>query len=106
MKVHRNAKTTPSMRALMVDEFGASAVVAGRGGGRSGHQCAEHVQVAARYREGGRAGAADQASTPHRQPRRTTPAVTARILAHAVWRAARAARMRAVTAGFVRRGWR
>ena len=47
VKLHRNAKTTPPMRALIVQRIRQRAVAARRGGGRSGHQRADHVQVAA-----------------------------------------------------------
>ena len=81
MRLHPNAKTTPHMRALLVDRIRImhwpipDAATAAGVSVRTAHKWV------ARYRQGGRAALADRTSVPHRQPRRTAAAVVARIIA-------------------------
>ena len=79
--VHRNAKTTPHMRALLVSRIQVehwSPVAAAAAAGISVRTAYKWL---ARYRFGGRAALVDRSSTPHNQPRRTPPEVVARIVA-------------------------
>jgi transposase InsO family protein len=81
VKLHRNAKTTPHMRALLVHRVQtlrwpvASAAAAAGIAVRTGYKWL------ARYRHGGGAALEDRSSEPHRQPRRTPPAVVSAIVA-------------------------
>jgi len=86
MKLHRNAKTTPQMRQLIIDRVTRS--------GWSQAQAAEalgvSVRTVAKWCARGRAGDTsllDRSSRPHRQPRRLSPVLTTQILA---WRRTRA----------------
>jgi transposase InsO family protein len=81
VKLHRNAKTTPHMRALLVDRIRHQRWTPAAAAGAAGISVRSAYKWLARHRTGGAAALADRASTPHRQPRRTAPAVTARILA-------------------------
>ena len=89
MRLHRNAKTTPHMRALLVRRIRRQRWSPSAAAAAAGISVRSKYKWLARYREGGRAALQDRPSTPHGQPRRTKPAVTARILA------ARAARQTA-----------
>ena len=89
MRLHRNAKTTPHMRALLVRRIRRQRWSPSAAAAAAGISVRSTYKWLARYREGGRAALQDRPSTPHCQPRRTKPAVTARILA------ARAARQTA-----------
>ena len=86
MRLHRNAKTTPQMRQLIIDRVtrqGWSHAQAAEAAGVS-------VRTVAKWRARGRAGDTtllDGSSQPHRQPRRLSPTVTTKILA---WRRTRA----------------
>jgi transposase InsO family protein len=81
VKLHRNAKTTPHMRALLVHRVGqlrwsvAEAATAAGIAVRTAHKWL------ARYRQGGTPALDDRSSQPHRQPRRTPDAVVTAILA-------------------------
>src|SRR5215218_1935077 len=79
--LHRNAKTTPHMRALLVRRIRRQRWSPRRAAAAAGISVRSTYKWLARYREGGRAALQDRPSTPHRQPHRTKPAVTARILA-------------------------
>jgi len=81
VRLHRNAKTTPHMRALLVRRIRRHRWSPRAAATAAGISVRSTYKWLARYREGGRAALQDRPSTPHRQPRRTTPAVTARILA-------------------------
>ena len=81
MKLHRNAKTTPHMRALLVDRIQAQHWAPAAAATAAGISVRSAYKWVGRYRSGGASALADRSSTPHRQPRRTTAAVTARILA-------------------------
>lgn len=80
MKIHRNAKTTPQTRALIVQRVRtdrwriADAAVAA---GISRRTAAKWL---ARHRDGGRAALDDRSSRPRRMPRRTPPERVAAIL--------------------------
>ena len=81
MKLHRNAKTTPHMRALLVSRIRQHqwpVATAARAAGISRRSAHKWL---ARQREGGAAALEDRSSTPHHQPRRTAAATTARIVA-------------------------
>ena len=80
MKLHRNAKTTPTTRALIVqrirhDQWPPAEVAAA-----AGVSVRTIYKWLRRHRLGGRPARDDASSRPHRQPRRTAPAVTAQIL--------------------------
>jgi transposase InsO family protein len=81
VRLHRNAKTTPRMRALLVQrvrEHQWRPAVAAYAAGVSARTAYKWL---ARYRQGGVAALQDAPSTPHHQPRRTDAAVVAHILA-------------------------
>ena len=81
MKLHRNAKTTPHMRALLVDRIRHQQWAPATAASAAGISVRSAYKWLARHRTGGAAALEDRASTPHHQPRRTAPAMTARILA-------------------------
>src|SRR5829696_1100822 len=81
VKLHRNAKTTPHMRALLVARIRQQQWTPAAAAGAAGISVRSAYKWVARYRTGGASALEDRASTPHRQPRRTAAAVTARILA-------------------------
>jgi transposase InsO family protein len=81
VKLHRNAKTTPHMRALLVDRIRHQRWTPQAAAGAAGISVRSAYKWLARHRTGGASALEDRASTPHRQPRRTAPAVTARIMA-------------------------
>ena len=81
MKLHRNAKTTPHMRALLVDRIGVQHWRPTAAAAAAGVSVRTAYKWMARYRVGGRAALEDRPSVPHRQPRRTAPELTGRILA-------------------------
>ena len=81
MKLHRNAKTTPHMRALLVDRVRIMHWSVGTAAGAAGVSVRTAYKWVARHRMGGRAALEDRASTPHRQPRRTSEAQVQAILA-------------------------
>lgn len=81
MTLHRNAKTTPHMRALLVSRVRVlhwSTMAAASAAGISRRTAFKGL---ARHRMGGRAALEDRSSTPYHQPRRTPADVTARIVA-------------------------
>jgi transposase InsO family protein len=81
VKLHRNAKTTPHMRALLVDRIRHQRWTPATAASAAGVSVRTVYKWLARHRVGGTAALADRASTPIHQPRRTPPAVTARIVA-------------------------
>ena len=81
MKLHRNAKTTPHMRALLVERIRHQQWTPATAASAAGISVRSAYKWLARHRRGGAAALEDRASTPHRQPRRTAPAMTARIVA-------------------------
>lgn len=81
MKLHRNAKTTPHMRALLVDRIesrGWRPEVAARAAGVSRRTAYKWLR---RHRQGGVAALEDGSSRPQRQPRRTSADRIAAIIA-------------------------
>lgn len=81
MTLHRNAKTTPHMRALLVDRVRHQQWSPATAASAAGISVRSAYKWLARHRQGGAAALEDRASTPHHQPRRTPPAVTAQIVA-------------------------
>jgi len=79
MKLHRNARTTPVSRALLVDRIvsaGWTYQQAAEGLGVSRRTVAKWVR---RFRDAGRAGLEDRSSRPRRTPHMTAAAQIARI---------------------------
>jgi transposase InsO family protein len=81
VKLHRNAKTTPAMRALIVQRLRREAWPAATAATAAGVSVRTVYKWLRRYRLGGLPALEDASSQPCRQPRRTPPAVTARIVA-------------------------
>lgn len=81
MKLHRNAKTTPHMRALLVDRVRVQHWSTPDAAAAAGITPRTAYKWLARYRLGGRQALEDRSSVPTRQPRRTAPEVIARIVA-------------------------
>jgi transposase InsO family protein len=81
VKLHRNAKTTPHMRALLVDRIRHQQWTPATAAGAAGISTRSAYKWLARHRTGGTAALEDRASTPHHSPRRTAPGMTARIVA-------------------------
>jgi transposase InsO family protein len=81
VKLHRNAKTTPHMRALLVDRIRHQQWTPATAASAAGISVRSAYKWLARHRTGGASALQDRASTPHHQPRRTAPTVTARIVA-------------------------
>ena len=81
MKLHRNAKTTPHMRALLIVRIRQQHWAPAQAASAAGISVRTAYKWLARHRAGGAAALDDRPSTPHHQPRRTAPAVTARIVA-------------------------
>jgi transposase InsO family protein len=69
------------MRALLVDRIRHQHWTAATAAGAAGISVRSAYKWLARHRQGGAAALEDRASTPHHQPRRTPPTVTARIVA-------------------------
>src|SRR4051812_1645383 len=80
VKLHRNAKTTPHMRALLVDRIRVQHWRPAAAAAAAGVSVRTAYKWTARYRVGGRAELDDRPSTPHHQPRRTTAAQVEAIL--------------------------
>jgi len=81
VKLHRNAKTTPHMRALLVDRIRHQRWTPHTAASAAGISVRSAYKWLARHHAGGVMALEDRPSTPHRQPRRTAPVVTARIIA-------------------------
>lgn len=81
MKLHRNAKTTPHMRALLVDRVRVMHWPVAAAAAASGVSARTVYKWLARQRVGGRPALEDRPSTPHHQPRRTADAQVHAILA-------------------------
>ena len=81
MKLHRNAKTTPHMRALLVERVRVRRWRVSSAAKAAGVSPRTAFKWLARWRDGGVAALADRGSTPRRQPRRTSPARVADIVA-------------------------
>ena len=81
MRLHRNAKTTPHMRALLVHRIGQEGWEPSEAADAAGISVRTAYKWLARYRTGGATALDDAPSTPHRQPRRTPDTVIAEIVA-------------------------
>jgi transposase InsO family protein len=81
VKLHRNAKTTPLMRALLVRRIRQEQWPPTEAAAAAGISVRTTYKWLRRHRLGGRPALEDASSRPHRQPRRTPSAVTARIVA-------------------------
>ena len=81
MKLHRNAKTTPHMRALLVHRVRTLHWSSAAAAAAAGIAVRTAYKWLARYRDGGDSALRDRSSQPHRQPRRTPPRVVAAIMA-------------------------
>ncbi len=81
MKLHRNAKTTPTMRALIVQRIRQEHWPATEAAAAAGISVRTTYKWLRRHRLGGRPALEDASSRPHRQPHRTAPDRIARILA-------------------------
>jgi transposase InsO family protein len=81
VKLHRNAKTTPHMRALLVHRVRILQWPVATAAGAAGVAIRTAYKWLARHRQGGAAALEDGSSQPHRQPRRTPAAVVSAIVA-------------------------
>ena len=81
MKLHRNAKTTPAMRALIVQRIRHEQWPPAEAAAAAGVSVRTTYKWLRRHRLGGRPALEDASSRPHRQPRRTSPTVMAAIIA-------------------------
>ena len=81
MKLHRNAKTTPHMRALLVHRVRTLQWPVATAANAAGVAVRTAYKWLARHRQGGIAALEDRSCQPHRQPRRTPTAVVSAILA-------------------------
>jgi transposase InsO family protein len=81
VKLHRNAKTTPHMRGLLVDRVRVKHWPVVAAADAAGISVRTAYKWLARQRAGGQAALEDRSSSPHRQPRRTTAAHVEAILA-------------------------
>jgi transposase InsO family protein len=81
VRLHRNAKTTPSMRALLVQRIRHEQWPPAVAAAAAGVSVRTTYKWLRRHRVGGPPALEDASSRPHRMPRRTSSALTARILA-------------------------
>src|SRR5438093_6708186 len=81
VKLHRNAKTTPHMRALLVHRVRTLHWSVAAAAAAAGVAIRTAYKWLARYRQGGVLGLEDRSSQPHRQPRRTAASVISAIVA-------------------------
>ena len=81
VKIHRNAKTTPSMRALIVDRIRRDHWRVAEAAAAAGVTRRTAAKWLARHRDGGQLALEDRSSRPHRSPRQTSAAHIARIVA-------------------------
>ncbi len=81
MTLHRNAKTTPHMRALLVHRVRILHWSVATAAAAAGIAIRTAYKWLARHRQGGAAALADRSSQPHRQPRRTPAAIVSAIVA-------------------------
>src|SRR5215204_3610531 len=70
VKLHRNAKATPHMRALLVSRVRVQHWCASTAAAAAGVSVRMAYKGLARHRVEGRPALKDHSSTPHRQPRR------------------------------------
>lgn len=95
MQLHRNAKTTPSMRALLVHRIQHEQWPAPEAAAAAGISVRTTQKWLRRHRLGGRPALDDASSRPHRSPRATPAAVVTRIVelrraGQRIWTIARA----------------
>lgn len=95
MKIHRNAKTTPSMRALLVERIRRLHWAPGEAARAAGVSVRTAYKWVRRERVGGRAGLEDGSSRPHQTPHATPTATVEQIIAlrqagQRIWMIARA----------------
>ena len=81
VKLHRNAKTTPTMRALIVQRIRQEQWPPAEAAAAAGISVRTTYKWLRRHRLGGRPALDDASSRPPRQPRRTSPETVAAILA-------------------------
>jgi len=81
VKLHRNAKTTPHMRALLIQRIQSQHWRPELAAAAAGVSRRTAYKWLRRYRLGGPAALADASSRPHRQPRRTSAERVAAIIA-------------------------
>ena len=81
VKLHRNAKTTPAMRALMVHRIRQEQRPPAEVAAAAGVSVRTTYKWLRRHRLGGRLALEDASSRPHRQPRRTAAETVAAIVA-------------------------
>jgi transposase InsO family protein len=81
VKLHRNAKTTPHMRALLVYRVRTLHWSVAAAAAAAGVAIRTAYKWLARYRQGGVLGLEDRSSQPLRQPRRTAASVISAIVA-------------------------
>jgi transposase InsO family protein len=74
VKLHRNAKTTPAMRALLIHRIRQEAWPPTQAAVAAGVSLRTVYKWLRRYRLGGRPALEDRSSRPHRSPRQTAPA--------------------------------
>src|SRR5438093_10495680 len=79
MELHKNARTCPASRMLLIQRIqaGISATSAAEAAGVSRRTASKWK---ARYREAGEAALVDRSSRPHRSPRQIPPIVVEEIL--------------------------
>ena len=80
MRLHRNAKTTPRMRALIVQRIRQEQWPPAEAAAAAGVSVRTTYKWLRRHRLGGRPALEDASSRPHRVPRRTAPAIVAAIV--------------------------
>ena len=81
MRLHRNAKTTPKGRALLVQRLEVDGWSVARTAAAFGVSTRTVHKWRRRYRDGGAANLQDGASLPRRMPRLTRPARVAAVRA-------------------------
>jgi transposase InsO family protein len=81
VKLHRNAKTTPTMRALIVQRIRQEHWPPAQAAVAAGVSLRTTDKWLRRHRLGGRPALEDASSRPHRHPRRTSPETVAAIVA-------------------------
>jgi transposase InsO family protein len=95
MQVHRNAKTTPNMRALLVQRVRQDRWSPAEAAAAAGISVRTTQKWLRRHRLGGRPALEDASSRPHRSPHATPAAVITRIIelrqaGQRIWMIARA----------------
>src|ERR1051325_6573612 len=81
VKLHRNAKTTPTMRALIVQRIRQEQWAPAAAAAAAGVSVRTTYKWLRRHRLGGQPALEDASSRPHQQPRRTSADTVAAIVA-------------------------